>query len=178
MNRGQVEGFLRGRGADGIAHPGGTLLAHLGRVADLLASWGADGDVQAAGLCHAVYGTDGYDRSLADLSERVAVTALIGRRAEELVYLYGSCDRAAVYPRLGATAVVFTDRFSGLDHQPDADALRAFLEITAANEFDVMVHNTELAAMHGAALYQLFERTGDQLSPAALDAWRKRFAPR
>ncbi len=30
------------RGADGIEHPGGTLLAHLRRVASLLEQWGAD----------------------------------------------------------------------------------------------------------------------------------------
>lgn len=177
MSRKQVEGFLRDHGAEGIAHPGGTLLAHLGRVADLLGSWGADADVQAAGLCHALYGTDGFDHSLAELSERSSVAALIGRRAEGLVYLYGSCDRTAVYPRLDGKSVVFTDRFTGQDHEPDAGALRAFLEITAANEFDVMVHNTELAAMHGTALYQLFERTADHLSPAALQAWRNRFGP-
>lgn len=34
----RVERFLRDRGADTIDHPGDTLLAHLNRVADTLAS--------------------------------------------------------------------------------------------------------------------------------------------
>ncbi|MGW4532185.1 DUF6817 domain-containing protein [Nocardia sp. NPDC004340] len=178
VEREQVELFLRDLGAEQIPHPGGTLMTHLARVADLLARWGADADVQYAGLCHAMYGTDGFDRSLLEVSERAKLAALIGSRAEELVYLYGSCDRSAVYPRLGATPTVFTDRFTGREHDVDDDALQAFLEITAANELDVMVHNTELAAMHGAALYQLFARTADHLSPAALQAWRNRFGPR
>ncbi len=36
-----------------MAHPGGTLLEHLRRVAALLRSWGADPAVEVAGLCHA-----------------------------------------------------------------------------------------------------------------------------
>ena len=56
-----------------------------------------------AGLCHACYGTDGYDQALLGLDERPVLTALAGVRAESLVYLYGSCDRAAVYPARGKT---------------------------------------------------------------------------
>ncbi|WP_458690277.1 DUF6817 domain-containing protein [Nocardia tengchongensis] len=175
--RARIEQFLREQGADRIAHPGGTLITHLVRVADLLALWNVDIDVQHAGLCHAMYGTDGFNQPLVELSERSSVVTLIGRRAEGLVYLYGSCDRSAVYPQLGTTPVVFTDRFTGQDHEPDASALRAFMDITAANEFDVMVHNAELAAQHGAALFQLFARTEHQLSPPAWQAWRDRFAP-
>jgi hypothetical protein len=48
----RVERFLRDRGADTIDHPGGTLLAHLNRVADTLASWGHDADLQLVGLAH------------------------------------------------------------------------------------------------------------------------------
>ncbi len=33
MTRAAGEEFLRSRGAEGIPHPGGTLYAHLGRVA-------------------------------------------------------------------------------------------------------------------------------------------------
>ncbi|MFI5776426.1 DUF6817 domain-containing protein [Nocardia sp. NPDC051570] len=175
--RAGIERFLRERGADRIAHPGGTLLAHLLRVADLLAAWGADIDVQRAGLCHALYGTDGFDQPLLDLAERPAAIALLGDRAESLIYLYCGCDRSAVYPRLGATPVVFTDRFTGRDHEPAAATLRAFLEITAANELDVMAHNAELAARHGPALYGLFDRTRVHLSARAWRACRIQLGP-
>ena len=51
---------LASRGAAGIAHPGGTLLAHLERVHALLTEWGARPAVRLAGLCHAYYGTDRF----------------------------------------------------------------------------------------------------------------------
>ncbi|UFS98298.1 DUF6817 domain-containing protein [Nocardia huaxiensis] len=173
VDREQIDTFLRDHGADRIPHPGGTLLAHLHRVADLLREWGADLDVQYAGLCHAVYGTDGFDRALLDITERETVVELLGARAESIIYCYSSCDRGAVYPRLGTVPLVFTDRFTGREFEPADDTLPAFLEITVANELDVMTHNAELAAQHGAALYELFGRVRDQLSDAAWQACRK-----
>ncbi|GAB4585317.1 hypothetical protein Ntsu_31490 [Nocardia sp. IFM 10818] len=164
--------FLREHEADRIPHPGGTLMEHLHRVAGLLGSWGGGSDLQYAGVCHAAYGTDGFDRSLLDLRDRATLRALIGEKAEALVYLYGSCDRAAVYPRIDATPVVFRDRFTGRDHELAEPELREFLELTVANELDVMTHNAELAAAHGAALYQLFERCKDHLSAPAWRACR------
>ncbi|MFI6866971.1 DUF6817 domain-containing protein [Nocardia sp. NPDC050406] len=164
----EAERLLRDRGAEEIPHPGGTLLAHLVRVAEVLDSWGADLDIQLAGLCHAAYGTDGFNQSLLEITERERLSALIGPRAESLVYLYGSCDRSVVYPRLDSGSVLFRDRFTGADHQPaDAD-LRAFMEITVANELDVLSHNVELASQHGDALYGFFDRRRDLLSDAAL----------
>lgn len=173
----QIEQLLRDRGADLIPHPGGTLFTHLNRVTELLAAWGADEDVQYAGLCHAMYGTDGFNKSLLDLPERHILRALIGERAEALVYLYGSCDRSAVYPRLDRMPVLFRDRFKDIEFEPADLELTAFMEITAANELDVMVHNAELAAQHGSALYELFGRCAHLLSTAAWQAWEKEFGP-
>ncbi|WP_371649564.1 MULTISPECIES: DUF6817 domain-containing protein [unclassified Streptomyces] len=167
----RAEAFLRDRGAARMPHPGGTLLEHLGRVRGLLAEWGAEPWIQAAGLCHATYGTDGFDETLLPVTERAVLAELIGDRAEALVHLYASCDRGAVYPRLGGVQpVIFRDRFTGAEHAPDETDLRAFLEITAANELDVMAHNAELAARHGAPLHRLFIRSGGLLSRAAQDA--------
>ncbi|WP_063802128.1 DUF6817 domain-containing protein [Streptomyces sp. WM6378] len=176
-----VEEFLRARGAAETHHPGGTLLEHLIRVARLLGEWGAAPDLRAAGLCHAVYGTDGFGQALADTSERAHLVELIGERAEAWVHLYASCDRGVVYPRLGSgRPVLFRDRFTGRDHPlSEADA-RAFLEVTAANELDVLTHDAELADRHGPALYRLFTASRDLLSTAARDACVRtlgRYAP-
>ncbi|WP_069162500.1 DUF6817 domain-containing protein [Nocardia altamirensis] len=173
----RLDRFLTERGAESIAHPGGTLLAHLRRVTDKLAAWGADADVQAAGLCHAAYGTDGFRQALVDPMDRTTLAALAGKRAEALVYLYGSCDRATVYPRLGSRPVVFRDRFTGLEHAPTEADLRAFLEITVANELDVLAHNAELAAEHGAALHRLFARCRSLLSAPAWQACEAQLGP-
>ncbi|MER6418106.1 DUF6817 domain-containing protein [Streptomyces sp. NPDC001137] len=166
-----IEEFLRDHGAGRSPHPGGTLLEHLLRVQRLLAAWGAGPDVQTAGLCHATYGTDGFATSLLPLTERATLVALIGEPAEGLVYLYASCDRAVVYPRIdGSSAVAFRDRFTGREHQPSPDELRAFLDITAANELDVLAHNAELAKQYGPGLYGFLTRAGSLLSAGAQDA--------
>ena len=174
----RIDAFLRAGGAAELRHPGGTLLDHLHRVRDLLAGWGADVDVQVAGLCHAAYGTDGFASSLLPLAERSTLRSLIGERAEALVYLYASCNRSAVYPRIGRdTPVVFRDRFAEVELTPDVSDLRAFLEITAANELDVLAHNETLAAQHGEGLLRLLTRAGTLLSSWAREAYARQLAP-
>lgn len=164
--------LLQAHGADGIDHPGGTLFDHLLRVRLQLEEWGAPAAVQLAGLCHACYGTDGFGVSLLDTSQRPELEELIGAEAEQLVYLYGSCDRAATYPNLGQDVVRLRDRFSGRDVTPTRPSLQAFAEITAANELDVIHHNAEFAKQYGAALTTLVDRMRRLLSEGALQAWR------
>ena len=166
----KVNEFLLERGAGRLPHPGGTLFEHLERVAALLATWGADEALQSAGLCHACYGTDGYDAALVRPLDRTHVVELIGTSAESLVYLYGSCDRRATYPQLGRPGPVpFRDRFTGEQVYPSEWSMRAFVELTAANELDVIRNNQDMARLHGADLLRLFTRAREYLSDAA---WR------
>ena len=44
------------------------------------------------------------------------------------------------------------------------------MEITAANELDVVTHNEELASIYGTELLDLFVRGRDLLSPSAWEA--------
>ncbi|MFJ3921898.1 DUF6817 domain-containing protein [Streptomyces sp. NPDC090022] len=175
---GPVARFLRSRGAAAMDHPGGTLLDHLGRVAEVLGRWGAARDVRLAGLCHAAYGTDGFGPHLMETAERGTLAGLIGERAEAIVYLYGSSVRDVLYPQIGGPGpVTFRDRFTGAVHEPAEADLRALMEITAANELDVLAHNADLAARHGAALYGFFARGGELLSPGARAACERQLAP-
>jgi len=168
----KITEFLLDRGAGRLPHPGGTLYEHLVRVAALLAAWGASAELQVAGLCHACYGTAGFPQPLLGLDERPVLSALAGDRAESLVYLYGSCDRAAVYPALRQPgSVPFADRFTGRTHTPPEGDIRAFTELTAANELDVIRHNAAMAAEHGAALRQFFSGARHRLTGAAWQAW-------
>lgn len=130
--------LLRTLGAEDVAHPGGNLFDHLVRVHDELTEWGASRELRLAGLCHALYGTDGFPVALYGLDRRAEVAALIGADAEALVYFYASCDRGSSYPGLADAAAEFTDRFTGERHVPDAAARRAFAELTAANELDIV----------------------------------------
>lgn len=161
--------LLRRRGAQTIAHPGGTLLAHLDRVRESLARWGSGEVVQLAGLCHAAYGTVGFDTALLKLSERDVLAEVIGIPAERLVYLYGSCDRRRTYPGLSEPGpIAFHDRFTDRTLFPDPAAVRAFLEITVANELDVAEHNAALAEQIGPWLRRLLSDCHAMLSPATV----------
>jgi catechol 2,3-dioxygenase-like lactoylglutathione lyase family enzyme len=173
--RAHAERFLVSHGAEGIAHPGGTLLAHLRRVADQLADWGARDDLVLAGLCHATYGTDGFATALLPLRRRADLVNVIGAAAEGLVYNYASCDRGATYPGLGGAAPMrLRDRFTGQwrDINPTD-----FLVLTAANELDVFAHNADLAARAGPALLEVFARTRRQLPDAVWAACQLTLSP-
>jgi hypothetical protein len=162
--------LLEDRGAAGIPHPGETLLAHLSRVRSTLESWGARPDLCMAGLCHAFYGTDGFDTRLGDLDRRYELSRVIGILAEKIVYLYGACDRRRTYPGLLSGEPVLADRFTGETVRLDPGGVRDFAELTVANELDVMEHSAELRERHAADLAAVFTTWKDLLSPAAAAA--------
>ncbi|GAB7188724.1 hypothetical protein ATKI12_8555 [Kitasatospora sp. Ki12] len=159
--------ILKAAGAEGIEHPGGTLLAHLRRVSALLASWGARPALVSAGLCHAFYGTDGFPVALLDLGRRAELVEAIGAEAEALVYLYASCDRESSYRGLTDTRGTFVDRFTGTPIHPGLEVRRDFAELTAANELDIAAISPEVRLRHGADLLDLFTRWQPLLSEPA-----------
>ncbi len=137
--REQIVRFLQVHGACDIAHLNGGLLEHLERTELLLRRWGCSEVVSLAGLCHAVYGTDGFPTALLTVVERDVLSGVAGADVEALVYLYGSCDRRFSYPRLGESRVDFRDRFTGRSFSPTEGQLRDFVDLTLANESDVGV---------------------------------------
>ena len=179
VGRGRADRFLLDHGADRIDHPGGTLYAHLNRVAEQLAAWGASDEVVLAGLCHAAYGTSGFDTALLPLAERSSLAEVIGSAAERIVYRYASCDRDETYPALGggAAAVPFHDRFTGRVVTIKGDELRSFMEITAANELDVFAHNLELARRYGSEFLELLRGARTWLSRSAWAAAQHALSP-
>lgn len=159
--------LLERLGAAEMTHPGGTLLAHLLRVQDQLARWGARPALQLAGLCHAFYGTDGFPTALLPLERRDELAAAIGAEAEELVYLYASCDREATYPTLRDDHAPFHDRFSDREFTPEPAQLRDFAELSAANELDLARIDSAFREKWGAELLALFTRFRPLLSQPA-----------
>jgi hypothetical protein len=154
-------------GAADLAHPGGTLLAHLTRVQRRLAAWGARPALQLAGLCHAFYGTDGFPAALLPLDRRDELAAVVGAEAEALVYLYASCDRGATYPTLADADEPFHDRFTGLSHIPEPQARRDFAELSAANELDLAHLDPAFRDRWRPELLDLFTRVRPLLSEPA-----------
>ncbi len=99
--------------------------------------WGGDRRVRLAALCHAAYGTDVLPHPLLPLDQRARLRTAIGEEAEALVHLYGACDRSSTYPRLGATPLPLTDRFTGDVVALAAADLTDFALLTIADELDV-----------------------------------------
>ncbi|MEU5318819.1 DUF6817 domain-containing protein [Streptomyces sp. NPDC021056] len=163
----EADSLLRELGAEGIPHPGGTLLAHLHRVRTRLATWNARPVLQLAGLCHAFYGTDGFPQVLLPLDRRSDLVAAIGEEAEAIVYFYASCDRKATYPTLADPGSPFHDRFSGRAHAPGPALRRDFAELTAANEIDLAAGDPAFRDRYGPDLLALFTRFRALLSRPA-----------
>jgi hypothetical protein len=168
----QLIDFLESHGAATIPHVGGSLLAHLQRTAVQLRNWGASPELQALGLAHATYGTDGFPVQILDLEHRSELEAIVGPDVERQVYLYASCARGKTYPRLkDRPTVVFTDRFTETERELPAEELRSFAELTAANELDVALNATDFP--HGRWLLGLLGEMSDLLSPAAWSDTRR-----
>ncbi|WP_331763572.1 hypothetical protein OH738_40710 (plasmid) [Streptomyces hirsutus] len=174
---GQAIALLRELGAAEIAHPGGTLLAHLQRVQEQLAVWGARPALQLAGLCHAFYGTDGFPTALLSPDRRSELAAAIGAEAEAIVYLYASCDRKATYPTLADADASFRDRFTGRARVPEPQLRRDFAELSAANELDLARIDASFREKWGAELLALFTRFRPLLSRPAWSACHVVLAP-
>jgi hypothetical protein len=157
-------GWLQERGAGDIEHAGGSLLQHLGRVRDRLASLGLDADLQLAGLTHAVYGTDGFPVALLGTDERDVLRSVTGSSAEEIVFRYGGCDRDRTWRALPATRTVWS-RFTGEPETLGADALRAFADLSIVNELDVYERSPEVAARAGDYFRAVFPTWAPLASP-------------
>ncbi|MFF5407635.1 DUF6817 domain-containing protein [Streptomyces misionensis] len=174
----QATALLRRLGATRVAHPGGTLLVHLQRVRELLATWGARPALQLAGLCHASYGTDGFPAALLSPDRRGELAEVIGAEAEAIVHLYASCDRAATYPALPAPDAPFHDRFTGRTHVPDPQLVRDFAELTAANELDIARVDPAFRDAWAPELLPLFTRLRPLLTDRAWSTCQEVLAPR
>lgn len=87
--------FLRGLGTEEVPHSGDKgFLAHLIGVFRDLEAWSCDRDVCRAGLFHSIYGTELFRRWSLPLARRGEVRALIGERAERLVFANCMMDRS------------------------------------------------------------------------------------
>jgi hypothetical protein len=117
------------------------------------------------------YGTDGFAPSLLGLDERGVLAARIGGRAEAWVYLYASCDREVVYPAFGSRGSLrFRDRFTGECLMLGAGDAAVLVELTAANELDIVTVNPAWGAQMGPGLLDLLGGARHRLSDAAWEA--------
>jgi hypothetical protein len=88
--------FLRSLGIEDVPHSGKKgFLAHLVAVFGDLQACCCDRDVCRAGLFHSIYGTELFRRFALPLERRAEVQALIGARAERIVFANCLMDRSS-----------------------------------------------------------------------------------
>ena len=80
----------------------------------------------------------------------------LGRKPRVGSYPYASCDRRAVYPKFASSgAVQFHNRLSGEVAVVAEEDAKVFVELTAANELDIIMVNPGVAEAFGAGLLKL-----------------------
>lgn len=130
---------LKTLGAADSAHVKDSLLSHLEGTCALLQQWGDRDALCLSGLYHAVYSTHGFTQSLMDAENREPLRALIGEEAENIVYLFCACDRQQFYPQIGRSErPLLHNRFTGRDEELDDSELRDLIELTVANELQII----------------------------------------
>jgi hypothetical protein len=109
--------YVNGLGIDGVAHTGGTYLAHLASVYRQMEGEGCTPELCAAGLFHSIYGTQMFQGFKIPLDRRPDVREVIGERAERLAYLNCAMDRATLDAALEQPDGPYriTDRLTGED---------------------------------------------------------------
>lgn len=113
-------------------------MRHLVGTHSLLEKWCQSHETCIAGLFHAVYGPQGLREGLDSADQRSMVIDLIGRDAENLVYLYCACDKARFCVELRENSGLFLhNRFTDSVVELELDSFRAICAIMAANEMDL-----------------------------------------
>ncbi|WP_298769741.1 DUF6817 domain-containing protein [uncultured Shewanella sp.] len=161
---------LKTLGAGEFKHLNGSLIEHLERTHQLLVEWGASQALCDAGLYHAAYGTIGFDTQVITLFQRQDIAKIIGQAAEDIVYLYCSCDRPFVFKAFDASKTIkFKDRFTKKEFNLTHKQAQQFCELTVANELELAIESHEFLIEHGKDLYHLFIKMKPLLSQPAND---------
>lgn len=168
---------LAGLDAGSFEHINGPLISHLKNTQDYLLGWGNREALGAAGLYHAVYSTDGYSQQLINLDYRSQIVTLIGAEAETIVYHYAACDRDYVYPRIGKSEdCLYRDRFTGQECLLKRPLFCDLLELTLANELEIVSSNREFKTAHRDWYVELFDRFQPFVSRKAFQSYREVFS--
>ena len=155
-------------GAGEFEHLNGSLIEHLNGTYQLLIKWGASLELCDSGLYHAAYGTAGFESQVVPLSQRADIAKIIGSSAEEIVYLYCSCDRNFFYKNFDSNnPISFRDRFTEKKFKLTHKQAQQFCELTVANELELAVASSAFLKEHGQSLFNAFIKMESLLSKPA-----------
>ena len=100
--------------------------------------------------------------------QRDKIAGIIGKEAEEIVYLYCACERDYFWPQFAnSTNPEFKNRFTGQVFHLNQQQLNQFCELTAANELEIANDNKAFINQYGQGLYTLFKNMKGCLSSYA-----------
>jgi hypothetical protein len=89
------------------------------------------------------------------------------------VYLYCSCDRNYVLPKIGGSDQIrFKDRFNGALFTLSTEQANLFCELTVANELELVYASEKFKNTHGRELFECFEGMEIFLSFQAREAYK------
>lgn len=150
-------------GVGEFVHLNGSLKSHLHGTYELLNNWGNPEYVCDAGLYHASYGTQpmkkfGIAHKEYSESDRADIEKIIGKDAENLVYLYGACDRDYFYPQIGSNRPIYRDRFNQSESILPINVIKDLLEITIANELQMCISDPSFMSKNREWFIELFDR--------------------
>ena len=171
---------LKDLGVGEFSHLNGSLESHLLETYEILTDWGNLEFVCDAGLFHASYGTQpmkkfGVAHKDYDPSDRPEIRRIIGVDAENLVYLYGACDRDYFYPQVGADEPIYRDRFTKCQEVLPKDVMANLLEITLANELQICASDASFLSKNREWYVDLFDRFKPVVSENAFAQYEEIF---
>lgn len=168
---------LEGLNAGRLNHLNGQLISHLEATHNYLVKWGNREALCIAGLYHATYSTDGYSQQLIDINQRNQIIHLIGAEAENIVYHYAACDRDYFYPKIGRSEnFPFYNRFTCKESFLELHLFCDLLELTLANEIEIVSNNRNFKEQHRDWYVELFDRFEPYVSSKAFQCYQDIFS--
>ena len=158
-----------------IEHLGRPLKEHLIGTHDLLGQWQNSKNVCLAGLFHSVYGTKTFSTAALRTESRDDVRALIGERAEALVFIFGMSDRKHLLLENRSPPYCWIDHRTGEQTEISDDLLNNLVEIEIANFIEQMPFLTDKADSVIRDMRHRFESTTSRMSAGAREAFCRAF---
>jgi hypothetical protein len=143
--------LLTSLGGGSVRHSGKTLFNHLLATHDLLKAWEAPESLCLAGLFHSVYGTEGFQLSIASTGRRELISDTIGPEAERLAWIFGVMKQASFWSIIRSCSgrpfdpdgYRLIDRLTNERVPCTADECASLASLTLANALDQAVRLPE-----------------------------------
>ncbi len=164
--------MLDGVAVDQISHFGRTLKDHLIGTHNLLDQWGNADHVCLAGLFHSVYGTKTFPQAALTMISRNNVRALIGGKAESLVYIFCMSDRRRLLLENRTAPYGWIDHRTGERANITGVVMNELVEIEVANFVEQLFHRNDKTDSIIDDMRRRFETTESRMSDAAREAFR------